>query len=357
MTRLLFAALLFLAVAGCAPEEPAKSDPPPAPAPSKPVTAEPQTTTDSSSPSSSNQAVDSNPLRDLAARLLKPDGRGGWLLDETAATEFEKLGSIPFQEFQPLLGDAADDVRRGAAWQLLAAFDPDDSDQVAAFLKLLSDDDPSIRGFGLSALKQLPRERQSAALPQLVVMLDPARESKPENRAGSARLLGSLRAAAAEAHEALAKAAADDPDAKTRATALAALNQVDHPARSLANFTAALDDADGSVRLVAAAKLRDIGPPAAAAATKLAERLADDDQRVRETAAEAMIAIGKPSVEPLIGVLATQNVEAKKLALACLAKLGPAAKAALPAIEKCRSDEDRLVRQLAEAAIARISQP
>lgn len=359
MTRLRFSALLLLGVAGCAPDPPPPSDLPSTTPSSSPATTPESEASDppSSSSSLSNPAIDSNPLRDLAARLLKPDGRGGWVLDETTATEFEKLSSIPFQQMQPLLDDPAAEVRRGAAYQLLSAFDPDDSDQVAAFLKLLSDDDPTVRGFGLSAVKQLPREQQSVALPQMIAMLDPTRESKPENRANCARMLGSLRATAMQAHEALAKAAAGDPDAKTRATALAALNQVDQPVRSLAIFTAALDDGDGSVRLVAAAKLRDIGLPAAPAAMKLAERLADADARVGETAAEALIAVGKASVEPLIGVLATQNVEAKKLALACLAKLGPAAKDALPAIEKCKSDDDALVRQLAEAAIQRIGQP
>jgi hypothetical protein len=60
-------------------------------------------------------------------------------------------------------------------------------------------------------------------------------------------------------------------------------------------------------------------------------------------------------VETIAAQLTSQNVEAKKLALASLAKIGPAAKAALPAIEKLKSDADADVKKLAEIAAQRIS--
>jgi hypothetical protein len=113
--------------------------------------------------------------------------------------------------------------------------------------------------------------------------------------------------------------------------------------------------ADPAVRLVAAAKLRSFGGSAAPAAKQLAAALADSDERVRDNAADALIVIGAPAALPIIPQLTGQNTDAKKLALACLAKIGPPAKAALPAIEKCKSDADPEVKKLAEIAAQRVS--
>jgi HEAT repeat protein len=106
--------------------------------------------------------------------------------------------------------------------------------------------------------------------------------------------------------------------------------------------------------VVAAARLKQIGPAASPAAAALAAALGDPSADVGEAAAETLIRIGEPAVPPLIGQLSSGNVAARKLALAALAKLGPAAKSAAPAIEKCRQDTDPQVRQLAEAALKRI---
>lgn len=295
-----------------------------------------------------------NDVRDLAARYVVSDGQGGWRPDERAATELEKLGPAAVNDLLPLMKDSAAPVRRGAAFYLLGQFDPSQSDQVAAFSRLLDDEDQTLRGFGLSAVKLMRREDQISAVPRLTAMLDPLREPTAENRAAIARLIGTLKRDASSSADPLAAAAADDPDAKVRAACLAAIVQVAEPGEVVAPLANGLSDPDPSVRLVAAARLRTIGPPAAPAARQLAAALGDDDQRVREAAAEALIRIGQPAVEPTAKQLASKNVEAKKLALACLAKIGPDARSALPAIKACREDADALVRQLAEAAIRRI---
>ncbi|HEX5105827.1 MAG TPA: HEAT repeat domain-containing protein [Pirellulaceae bacterium] len=294
-------------------------------------------------------------LRELAARLVVSDGKGGWRIAEQPATELEKLGPQASADLLPLLKDTSAPVRRGAAFYLLGQFDPAQADQVAAFSALLDDDDQTLRGFGLTAVKQMREKDQIAALPRLTAMLTSMREDKAENRASIARLIGSLKEDASSAVDSLATAAADDPDAKVRAACLAALVQVAQPALCLLPLANGLSDADPAVRLVAAARLRLMGPVAAPAAKQLAAALGDSDARVGENAAEALIRIGAPAVEPAMAQLASQNIEAKKLALACLAKIGPDAKSALPAIEKCRSDADPVVRQLAEAAIKRIT--
>ena len=109
-----------------------------------------------------------------------------------------------------------------------------------------------------------------------------------------------------------------------------------------------LADKDAAVRLVATAQLRDAGPAALVASPELAKSLSDSDARVRETAAEALIRLGlspssqetvigeggkvetvtstgEKAIEALMGVLSSNDVQARKLALACLAKIGPPA--------------------------------
>jgi HEAT repeat protein len=112
-----------------------------------------------------------------------------------------------------------------------------------------------------------------------------------------------------------------------------------------------LGDKEDSVRLVAAARLRQLGVNAAPAATELAASLGDSNKDVAEAAAEALIRVGPRAVEPLAIQLAAKSVAAKKLALACLIKLGPAAKPAAARIEKCKQDSDAEVRQLADVAL------
>src|SRR5262249_33720550 len=79
----------------------------------------------------------------------------------------------------------------------------------------------------------------------------------------------------------------------------------------------------------------------------------DADQRVRENATEALILIGAPAVEPLTALLAGNQAEAKKYALVALAKIGPPAKTALPAIQKLSQDPDEAVKKLAAEALKR----
>jgi HEAT repeat protein len=286
-------------------------------------------------------------------RYVVSDAQGALRPAEGPATELEKLSPKP-AEVLPLLRDPSAPVRRGAAFYLLGKFDPAQADQVVAFSALLDDDDQTIRGFGLTAVKQMRSQDQIETLPRLTGMLAAMRETKPENRAAIARFIGGLKREAASAADALADAAADDPDAKVRAACLAAIVQVAEPGMCLAPLANGLGDSDPAVRLVAAAKLQSFGTAAVPAARQLAAALGDTDQRVREKAATALIAIGAPAVESLVPQLSAPNVEAKKLALAAFAKIGPPAKAALPAIEKCKADADPEVKKLAEIAAQRI---
>jgi len=348
------------------------------PAPAPPVTSTPATTTAQPEPPSSQaappataanvkssaQAADSPAtssappgkpsapsLRDLAAKYLESDGAGGWRTNEAAALALDKLGPEVAAGLVPLLSDQQVEVRRGAAFYLLGSFNPNDPAHVKAFSTLLADDDRTVRGIGLSAARQMREEDQAAAVPRLAAMLDAQREDKPANRESVARLLAALKSAAAEATEPLATAATSDPVPTVRGACLVALAQIAEPAAAAPLVAKGLADMEAAVRLVAAARLRLIGAAAAPASKELAAALADDDSRVRAAAAETLVKIGKPAVADVIAQLKSENLDARKLALYCLAKLGPAAKDAKPEVERCLMDADGDVKKLAEAAL------
>ena len=328
----------------------APSEQPSAPT-GRPATQSPATRAPTSipGPPTNEQAT----LRELVERYVVSDGQGGWRPAEGPATELEKLDPRA-ADVLPLLRDSSAPVRRGAAFYLLGKFDPAQADQVVAFSALLDDEDQTIRGFGLTAVKQMRAKDQIEALPRLTGMLAAMRETKPENRAAIARFIGGLKREAASTADALAGAAADDPDPKVRAACLAAIVQVAEPGACLAPLANGRGASEPAVRLVAAATLQSFGSAAEPAAKQLAAALGDADPRVREKAATALIAIGAPAALSIVPQLEARNLEAKKLALAALAKIGPPAKAALPAIEKCKSDADPDVKKLAEIAAQRI---
>jgi HEAT repeat protein len=252
------------------------------------------------------------------------------------------------------LADAQVEVRRGAAFYLLGSFNSNDAAQVKAFSDLLADPDRTVRGIGLSAARQMREEDQAAAVPRLAAMLDAQREDKPANRESVARLLATLKSKAAEATEPLATAATSDPVPTVRGACLVAIAQVADPAEAAPRLAQGLADKESSVRLVAAARLRAMGTASAPASKELAAALADDDSRVRAAAAETLVKIGQPCVADVVGQLKGANLDARKLALYCLAKLGPAAKDAAAEVEKCLADSDGDVKRLAEAALRSI---
>jgi HEAT repeats len=296
------------------------------------------------------------PLRDLVGRYLVSDGQGGWRPDEKAATELEKLAPDDSQ-LVPLLRDSQADVRRGAVYALLGRFNPADAEQVDALTLLLGDTDRSIRGMALTLARQMRTEDQISRLPRLIAMLDPQREPDANHRAAVTRLAGGLKENGAAGLTSLVQSAAGDPDASVRSACLFAIWQIAKADESVVPLTKGLSDREASVRLVAAARLRQLGSASAPAAKELTVALGDSKSEVAEAAAEALIRIGRPAVEPLAGQLSSGNVSARKLALACLAKIGPPAKSAAAQIEKCKQDPDPQVRELAAAALKRVGGP
>lgn len=380
MLRTTIALFLACLAIGCtsSPSPPPVTPPPGEDAPqtsAAPQSPPPQVT---ASPPAKNPAADPSPapatlatpvpdntaLRDLASRLIESDGQSSWRINEKAATELEKLGPEAVASLWTLLTAPSDGVRRGTAFYLLGQFDAEDAKQVAAFSALLNDADKTIRGLGLSALQQMRREDQIAALPKALPLLDPAREPTAAHRAAVARFCGTLKTttmpltASEDTESAIAPlitASSRDPDAKVRAAALNAVYQIASPTAAVEPLSAALKDPEPAVRLVAATRLKQLGKAhLEKAAPQIAAALADSDERIRDAAAATLIDLGAPAVEPLASQLTSTNLDARKFALACLAKIGPPAKSSLPAIEKCKQDPDAEVRKLAAAAYKKI---
>jgi hypothetical protein len=365
MNRLLFLALATTALAGCGtsagPASPAPVTAPAATAPASPprpdvasAKADQPDRTTTAAPATTPPAATPGSFRDLAARYVESDGSGGWRINELAATELEKLDGEQVVQLVPLLSDRDVQVRRGAAFFLLSQFNPNEPPLVAAFSKLLADSDATVRGLGLSVVRQMRGADQVAAAPALAEMLDPARESKPENRASIARLLGSLKSQAAGQGDQLAVAALDDPDPQVRSACLVAVASVAPPDETVAIMAFGLADQEASVRLVAAVRLRQLGADSAPATKQLAAALEDADPRVSDAAAQSLVNIGKEAVAAIAGKLGSPSTQVRKLALACLIKIGPGAASAAPAVEKCLQDPDPQVKQLAAAALAKI---
>ncbi|HMC10519.1 MAG TPA: hypothetical protein VKH44_04485, partial [Pirellulaceae bacterium] len=160
----LCALALSLALAGCGGSKPdadaPKIDPVPpsgtalktpakeSPAPSLPA-AEPKKTqpkeTKVQGPAEPPKRANEQ-LRALAARLLEKNLQGAWRLNTAAALELEKLGDQAEADLVALLGDVKPEVRRGAAYYLLAKFNADDEKQVSGYVSLLDDSEPLLRG-------------------------------------------------------------------------------------------------------------------------------------------------------------------------------------------------------------------
>jgi HEAT repeat protein len=364
VSRWLFAAFITGCLIGCKPSAPPVVAPAPVVSePVKPVNPPPaiQPVTTKlptvEKPKSSTTPPEKDSLRDLAARLVEPTENAGWRISDSAALELERLGPEAPAKLLPLLADPLLEVRRGAAFHLLSSFDAAVPEQVTAFKKLLDDKDATVRNIGFQAVKQLPPAEIAAASPQLITLLDPTHETKPENRAAVARLAGTLGQRGAPFSTSLEKAATSDSDDRVRSAATFAYCQIGAPPESAVPLLKqVLKDKKPAVRLVAAGRLRTLALKAADAVNDLGTALADENEDVRLAASEALVRIGPAAVPVLRIALEDKNTNAKKLSLACLSALGPAAKEALPAIEKAQSDVDKDISEAAKILVERLKQ-
>lgn len=297
------------------------------------------------------------PFRKLAAAFVEPAPGGGWRINQQAALELEKLEAEARGPMLLLLTDSDAAVRRGAAFFLLNQFDADKPAEQQALAALISDSDEAVRGIALQAAwKFRPADRGTVAV-AWAARLNPQTEPKPEHRASLARLIAGVKTEAAAAAPQLQTAVTSDPDPRVRGAALVALAETAKPELVISGCQAALADELPSVRIVAAARLRKLGASATPAAKELAQALADADSAVRLAAAETLVKIGAPAVAEVATQLSSKQAETRKLSVACLASLGPAAKTAAPALRPLLADPVAEIRTAAEQALRGLGEP
>jgi HEAT repeat protein len=253
-------------------------------------------------------------------------------------------------------------------------------------------DDPSglVRGRAARALLASAGGRPPAAVPPerlLGALLESAREAGDGEMPDHALVLG-LAAFGGAAAPALA-AALQDPEARVRWHAAAALMQLGRAARGTAPaLRRAMDDAEWPVRNAAGRALEDVadedavpllaqaladpsaetryhaaralarvGPGSAAAVPVLTDALRDLDWEVRMESAWALAAVGAAgaSAEPaLLAAMRDPDPQVRASAAWALAGIGAAREAAVPALRVALTDESREAREAAAGALRRL---
>ena len=125
-------------------------------------------------------------------------------------------------------------------------------------------------------------------------------------------------------------------------------------ASQVVDFVRQLQSQNVDVRLSAVKALARIGPEAKEAVPALIAALKDKDDGVRSFAAEALGRIGKEAVPALIVALKDQNAGVRNSAVYTLGRIGPEAKEVVPALIAALKDKDDGVRSFAAEALGRI---
>ncbi len=216
----------------------------------------------------------------------------------SAAAYFEVKGDVATEWFVAYTSCPKDDVRRGAFYGLSGRrrLDPRQARMADIFIRGLTDTDEQIRSFSIGALSRLGLMRVTEALPQLIKMLDPEKETK-KNRMKVVSLLGDECPDPDVVIPKLVEVIQKDPEASVRVGAMRGVRKAvgNRPDPRLLNvwIQALTEDASPLVRRQAATQLESY-PPANLAIAQEALRKAtkDTDASVRAKA-EKMLGAGQ----------------------------------------------------------------
>jgi HEAT repeat protein len=203
----------------------------------------------------------------------------------------------------------------------------------------------------LGAMKPRPTE----AVPALIAAMS---DSDAQVRSEAVRALGAIRRPYDKTVPALV-AALRDKDTYIRGTAIESLGMLgSHAAPAVPEISKDLKDKELSVRSEAATALRFIGPAAKVAVPALIDSLANEkeaNQRVRIVA--ALSAIGpaaKDAVPALVALLHDQDESLREWAADALGEIGPDARSAVPELLKLAKDRNNNIRDHALGALGGI---
>jgi HEAT repeat protein len=138
-----------------------------------------------------------------------------------------------------------------------------------------------------------------------------------------------------------------------RPAVVAALADIPPGPEALPALLASLEDRDWEVSYDAARALGAMGAEAAAACGPLVRRL--EERRLPHAASYALVRIGAPAVEELLGALERGDGDLRSWVAFTLGGMGRKARAAVPALAALLEDPDPLVRANAAGALLRIT--
>ena len=260
-----------------------------------------------------------------------------------------------------------------------------------SFQPLSEPEEPTAGGKTLSQwMDQLPAEELAECQEAMDALTEIGEEAVPilaqtlteaeyiRLKSLAADTLGQIGPAASPALEQLGKAL-DDKDCSVRCHAIQALGKIgpeavpllrealvaDHPhtrtgvvdalgemrpttEAAMAGVAKSLGDADDKVRSSAAAALLGFGPSAVPA---LAGAIRDGDQRTRQEADSVLGALGPQAMEALHAALADEDFVVRLRIVSALAKLGPPS---IPILIETLDDQDFFVRRQATDALGLI---
>jgi len=250
---------------------------------------------------------------------------------------------------------------------------------IEPLLALVKDGEPMLRRAAIDALRDFPAKLG----PAIPALLDAAKDKDATTREMALVTLGRTSPLEGRVLAALAKGF-DDPNERVRGAAEKALGKIDEkslPAlrellkekdekqRSIAvallgslreaalpDLKTAVKDPSVEVRRAALQALLDIRTPAIVPV--LAEAMADEDLALRRQVGRILAQVGRAAPKEVVPALAKalkdKDEEVRMHAVTGLARLGPEAVAALPALREFAKDEKGDLKKVAEEAIAMI---
>ncbi|MBI3862029.1 MAG: HEAT repeat domain-containing protein [Planctomycetia bacterium] len=270
--------------------------------------------------------------------------------DEAAAT-LGSAGLIAVPQLVAIVeAYAKDSESAGRAAMALALMGRHAAPAVPALIKALQSDKESLVVQAAAALGSIG-PGADAALPQLRKLLY---GKSSTIRLSAVRALADIGPGAADAVSDIA-AALKDRDEKIRVESTRALGKIGAESRpAIPALVAALADESESVKWHAVWALSQIGGKAVNPLIALL-----DDEKLRETAVVALGDIGaaaRPAVRPFVALLAKPDLPAalRSEIILSLARIGPAADDAVPALLRTLTDEKSELRAYAAWALAHI---